>query len=137
MDGKHCWNSISAKNHFSGARACTCVTREQYGVSQIGLHSGIERYVRYNVISISKSEIIARWSIFPDIANAVMAGALVRTGPLQCVCTFVQGRPARLLAWLATVPFVLCVSQFITGVRCMQLSFFRLNTLVWQLDNQV
>ena len=85
MYGKHCWNSISAKNHFSGARACTCVTREQYGVSQIGLHSGIERYVRYNVISISKSEIIARWSIFPDIANAVMAGALVRTGPLQCL----------------------------------------------------
>ena len=107
MYGKHCWNSISAKNHFSGARACTRVTREQYGVSQIGLHSGIERYVRYNVISISKSEIIARWSIFPDIANAVMAGALVCAGPLQLV-TCVQGRPARLLAWLATVPFVLC-----------------------------
>ena len=50
-------SSVSAKNHFSGARACMRITREQYGVSRIGLHSSIERNVCYNVVSISKSEL--------------------------------------------------------------------------------
>ena len=47
------------------------------------------------------------------MCGAATAGALVH------VCRATQ---PRLLAWLATVPFVLCMRQFITGVHCIQLS---------------
>ena len=63
-------SSIFAKNHFSGARACTRVTRVQYGVSRIGLHSSIERNARYNVVSISKSEITVLVKLIHDPNNS-------------------------------------------------------------------
>ena len=44
---------VSAKNHFSGAGALMCVTREQYGVSRSGLHRYVQQRARL-MVSISR-----------------------------------------------------------------------------------
>ena len=45
---------VSAKNHFSGAGALMCVTRERYGLSQSGLQHYVQRRVHFTMVSISR-----------------------------------------------------------------------------------
>ena len=44
----------SAKNNFLGAGTLTCVTREWYGIWQIGLHHDVHRRSHFTMVSITR-----------------------------------------------------------------------------------